>query len=432
MAFTFTFFPEAGAWGPTNNLLGVADVLRRRGHRCVFVVEESFAGTFEPLGIEERLMRVQPPPLVEEEPGQFWRDFIRDTSPIFRKPTIDQLGEFIHPTWVALIDGVKYANERVAEILDEVRPDVMVNDIVVSWRALFDYGAPWVRIVSCNPLELEDPDLPPVFSGYAAADRTGWDEFRAEYRRTHADTWGKFDAYLQAGGAPPLPELHFMHESPFLNIHVYPAEVDYRRSKPLGPTWHRLDSCVRATDAPFELPGDFAQRDGKLVYLSLGSLGSADVELMQRLVDVLAETPNRVVVSKGPQHQLLRLADNMIGAEFLPQISILPHVDLVITHGGNNTFSESFTFGKPLVVLPLFWDQYDNAQRADETGFGVRLQTYAFSDGELTSAVERLLADEPLRGRMARIAARLQADPGTERAADLIERVARERRPVVR
>ena len=44
-------------------------------------------------------MRLGPPPEVEEEPGQFWKDFIRETAPVFRKPTIEQLAEFIEPTW---------------------------------------------------------------------------------------------------------------------------------------------------------------------------------------------------------------------------------------------------------------------------------------------------------------------------------------------
>ena len=43
------FFPE-GAYGPTNNCVGIGDVLRRRGHRVVFIVEESFAGTLEAQG----------------------------------------------------------------------------------------------------------------------------------------------------------------------------------------------------------------------------------------------------------------------------------------------------------------------------------------------------------------------------------------------
>jgi UDP:flavonoid glycosyltransferase YjiC (YdhE family) len=114
----------------------------------------------------------------------------------------------------------------------------------------------------------------------------------------------------------------------------------------------------------------------------------------------------------------------MWGEEFVPQPSVLPQVDLVITHGGNNTTTECFHFGKPMIALPLFWDQYDNAQRIDETGFGARLRTYDFEDEELSAAVDRLLADGDLRGRMAAIAQRLQAGPGTVRAADLIERVA--------
>jgi UDP:flavonoid glycosyltransferase YjiC (YdhE family) len=116
----------------------------------------------------------------------------------------------------------------------------------------------------------------------------------------------------------------------------------------------------------------------------------------------------------------------MVGAEFLPQTSILPEVDLVITHGGNNTVTESLYFGKPMVVLPLFWDQYDNAQRIDETGYGVRLDTYDHEPAELTDAIDRLLADEDLRTRLGAISARLHAAQGTEMAADLIERAAAE------
>ena len=75
-------------------------MLRERGHRVVFILEESFAGTLEARGFEERLMRLGPAPEVEEVPGQFWKDFIRDTAPVFRTPTIEQLGE-LHPAHLA-------------------------------------------------------------------------------------------------------------------------------------------------------------------------------------------------------------------------------------------------------------------------------------------------------------------------------------------
>ena len=95
----------------------------------------------------------------------------------------------------------------------------------------------------------------------------------------------------------------------------------------------------------------------------------------------------------------------------MPQPAILPLVDVVITHGGNITVTESLHHGKPMVVLPLFWDQYDNAQRLHDSGFGVGLPTYTFPDEALVAAVLRLHGDVPLRARLATIAGRLQASP---------------------
>jgi UDP:flavonoid glycosyltransferase YjiC (YdhE family) len=433
---TIVFFPE-GAFGPTNNCVGIGEVLRARGHRVVFIVEESFAGRLEARGFEERRMRLGPPPEHEEIPGQFWIDFIRDTAPIFRKATIEQLGEFIAPTWQALIDGAKYVDDRLLEIFEELDPDVIVEDNVIAFAAVSGSRRPWVRIVSCNPAELHDRAVPPFSSGYPTGDRSAWPAFLAEVERTHRDLWADFDGFMRDRGAPGLrwtaggPDL--MHESPWLNLYLSPAELDYPREQPLAPTWHRLQSCVRGGDGAWSLPDELAaaQPRGKLLYLSLGSLGSADVGLMQRLIDVLAATPHRVVVSLGPLADELHLADNMTGAGFLPQPAILPQVDLVITHGGNNTVTESIHHGKPMVVLPLFWDQVDNAQRLDETGFGIRLPAYAFEADQLTAAIDRLLADDALGARLRAISARLQASPGTVTAADAIERLARTREPVI-
>ena len=432
---TIVFFPE-GAYGPTNNCAGIGNVLRARGHRVVFVVEESFAGSLEEKGFEERRMRLGPPPAAPEVPGQFWIDFIRDTAPVFRKPTIEQLGEFIAPTFGALIDGARYVAPRLAEIIDELAPDAIVEDNVVSFPTIMATRHPWVRLLSCNPAEVKDPLVAPFSSGYAAADAARWPAFLEEVRRTHGDLWADFDAFCRDQGAgglawgPNGPD--FMHESPYLNLYSYPAEADYTRANPLPPTWHQLDSTVRAADTTWELPANLAGRDGALIYLSLGSLGSADVGLMQRLVDVLGRTRHRVIVSKGPLADRITLHDNMAGSAFLPQPAILPMVDLVITHGGNNTVVESFHHGKPMVVLPLFWDQVDNAQRVEETGFGRRLATYDFEDAELAAAVDGRLADDGLRARLAAISSRMKAADGTTRAADLIERVAITQAPVLR
>jgi UDP:flavonoid glycosyltransferase YjiC (YdhE family) len=426
-ARTIVFFPE-GAYGPTNNCVGIGQVLRARGHRVVFIVEESFAGTLEAKGFEERLMRLGPPPAEPEVPGQFWIDFIRDTAPVFRKSTLEQLGDFIAPTWQALIDGSKYVNPRLAEIFDEVAPDVIVEDNVVAFPAITASGRPWVRIVSCNPMEMKDPQIAPFSSGYPVDDRGGWPPFLDEVRRTHADMWTDFDAFCRDHGETGLtygplgPE--FIAESPDLNMYSYPAEADYERANPLGPTWHRLDSTVRVPESSWALPPELAERDGALIYLSLGSLGSADVELMQRLVDVLATTAHRVIVSKGPLADQIKLHDDQVGEGFLPQPAILPMVDLVITHGGNNTVTEAFHHGKPMIVLPLFWDQVDNAQRVDETGFGRRLSTYGFEPRELTDAIDGLLHDRALAARLASMSERVKSTSGTVHAADLIERVA--------
>ncbi len=419
--------PES-AYGPTNQCIGLGDVLRQRGHRVVFAAEASWRGRLEPLGFEEALVDLSDSTGEPDgqDAGAFWTEFITQTAPEFRKPTIEQVETFIRPTWQALVDGAMYCEPQLREILARVRPDVVVLDNVVGFAGLLTCGAPYVRIVSCNPLEVTGPDVAPVFSGLPARDRAEWQAFRDEYDRMHRQLWRAFSAWMVQQGAPPLDDLSFVHTSQVANLYVFPEEADYVEERPLDATWHRMDSSVRETDSDYELPGALAGGDGSaLVYLSLGSLGSADVSLMQHLIDAFAQTRHRFVVSLGPRHAELSLAPNMVGAQTLPQTKVIPQVDVVVTHGGNNTTTEALHFGKPMVVLPLFWDQHDNAQRMDELGFGRRLATYAATGDELRRALDDVVNDEPLRRRLAEMGERIRSRQGLHSGVDVIERTGR-------
>jgi MGT family glycosyltransferase len=426
---TIVFFPEPGAWGPTNNCVAIANVLAERGHRIVFVVDESFEGELDKRGFEERLMRMAPPEENADPTADPWAEFIRVTAPEFATPTIEQIGTVTKPIWEALVAGERYSHGRLMEVWDDVRPDVVCTDNVTGYAAVELAGAPWVRFVSANPLEMRDPDLPPALSGLPVDDPSHWEAFREEYHRQHEDLLAEHNDFRASVGVSPCPPDEFNTNSPWCNMYLFPEVADYARARPLDASWHRLNSTVRTSEAAFDVD-EHVPGEGKVVYLSLGSLGCMDVALMQRLIDAMAETEHRTIVSMGPLKDQMKLGPNMYGEQFLPQPSILPQCDLLITHGGNNTVCEGFHFGLPMIGLPLFWDQYDNAQRLSETGFGRRLATYGWEPGELTGTVDRLLADEMLRARMRANAEAIRADPGRIRGADLIERVAETGEPV--
>ena len=220
---TIAFFPE-GAYGPTNNCVGIGDVLRGRGHRVVFIVEESFAGTLEAQGLRgaadaPRSAAGEP----RRSPGQFWKDFIRETAPVFRKPTIEQLGEFIAPTFEALVDGARYVDERLREIIDELQPDVIVEDNVVSFPALPACGRPWVRISSCNPAEMKDPRRAADVLRLPGARPLGGGVLAGVPARARATCTRRSTSSAASAARRRCPAVEFMHESPWLNLYLYPG-----------------------------------------------------------------------------------------------------------------------------------------------------------------------------------------------------------------
>lgn len=90
-----------------------------------------------------------------------------------------------------------------------------------------------------------------------------------------------------------------------------------------------MDAFCRETKPTesFKLPEGFAKEGEKLIFFSLGSMGSVDVELVKRVCNILSsKTPYKTIVSKGPLADEYELPERCWGEGLLPQTQILPMV----------------------------------------------------------------------------------------------------------
>ena len=119
-----------------------------------------------------------------------------------------------------------------------------------------------------------------------------------------------------------------------------------------------------------------------MVYVSFGSLGSGDTDLLKRLIAAFAKLPYRALFNVGDYlAEYEAPPPNVHLASWYPQPSVIPQVDAVIHHGGNNSFTECLYFGKPAIIMPYVWDGHDNATRVHETRHGLKMPRYDWSRG---------------------------------------------------
>jgi MGT family glycosyltransferase len=308
-----------------------------------------------------------------------------------------------------------------------VKPDIVCVDNVILFPAIKQLGKPWVRIISCSENEIPDPDIPPHLSGCGEGDhacfRTYEDRFNAVIGPIHE----RFNAFLSDNGEEPYPLGQFFEASPYLNILLYPEAVRFKRREALDPKRYLyLEGSVRQ-DKPYELPAFAANADKPLLYVSFGSLGSGDTETLKRLIAALGTMPLRALVNVGGYREsYTEVPPNIILDSWFPQPSVIPQVDAVIHHGGNNTFTECLYFGKPAIIMPYVWDGHDNAQRVDETGHGIKMHRASWSVDALAHNIRRLLTDETMAARLKKASAAMQAAHGPTSAARRLDGLVRE------
>ncbi|HEU4403460.1 MAG TPA: glycosyltransferase, partial [Candidatus Polarisedimenticolia bacterium] len=417
---TIVFFPEA-AFGPALNCVGIAQACRDLGHRAVFVADRSFGGVFAKYGFEERLVDMSEP-MDAAKASQFWKDFIAAHLPHFRLSPIEQLSTYVVPVWEAVVDSAVYVEPGLSRALAEIGPDLICVDNIILFPAVKRAGCPWIRIISCSENEITDPDIPPHLSGCGENDRACHRAFQAEFDRLIRPCHERYNRFLASVDHPPYPLGEFFETSPHLNLLLYPKPLAFRRRVPLDPVrFQYLEGCVR-DEGSYEVPRFERNNDTPLLYVSYGSLGAADIDLYRRQINLLGRLPYRVLMNVGDYvESYADLPGNVQISSFFPQPALLPHCDLVVHHGGNNTFNEALYFGKPSLIMPFCWDGLDNATRIQETGYGACLPRYDWTDERLATTIERLLHDRGMHERLRRVSAHMRSADGRRKAGGLID-----------
>lgn len=417
---TIAFFPEA-AFGPALNSVGIAQACEKLGHKAVFLSDPGFVEVYEGYGFEAHPVALSEP-MEPEAMAKFWEDFINGHIPNFRKAPIDQLDNYVRECWEAIVDSAKWAQKDLPGILARLKPDMICVDNVIMFPAIKQFGVPWVRIISCSENEIPDPKVPPHLSGCSVKDTAGCAAFEAKFHEVIKPSHDDYNAFLAENNEDPYPIGEFFEPSPMMNLLLYPEAAKFDREVPLDPAqFQYLEGCVRDEER-YEVPTFKANNDKPLLYVSFGSLGAGDTDLLKRIITVLADLPYRALVNVGDyMAEYSDIPDNVHLQGWYPQPSVIPQVDAVIHHGGNNSFTECLYFGKPAIVMPYVWDGHDNAMRAQETGHGFGFHRYDWTDAELAAALETCVTDPVLNGKLAATSAQMQSRHGPTKAAGILD-----------
>ena len=166
-----------------------------------------------------------------------------------------------------------------------------------------------------------------------------------------------------------------------------------------------------------------AARKNPLVYLTLGTYVAGHVDSLRAAAAGLGTLDVDALVTVGPSgdaEALGPLPDSVRVERFVPQGVLLPHLDVVMHHGGSGTMLGALAHGLPQLMLPHGADQFMNAEALVGSGAGLRLLPEEIAAEAVAEAVQALLTDHRYRDAASRIGAEIAAMPApADRVPDL-------------
>jgi MGT family glycosyltransferase len=422
--FLFTVWPYPGHIHPN---LAIAHALADRGHRCAFYTGGSIQASIEAEGfrcfpfrhVDER--RVEDIVLTLDALSLEWRQARR------RKALLTE--------W--LLGTIEAQLADLETVRHIAPPDAIVCDPAM-WGPLLvlqeSAGIPLAIMSYVAACMLPGPEGPivglPLRRPQGTAGRLQHRVLRSVAHLVATNVRRAADNVRARHGLPPVG----MSVTAFagtMPLYLVPSTPAFDRDRhDLPPSVRYVGPCAwdKPSTAPparwlAELP-----RDRPLVYVTEGTMHSKPPLLLRAAIHGLASQPVQVIATTG-QHRdpetldLGAIPPNVRVERFVPHSDLLARADAVITTGGTGTVLASLAAGVPLVIVPMAWDQPENAWRVTEAGAGVRIAPSDCTPDAVRRAVTRVLDDERFRGHARRLGDDFRRRGGATEAAALLERL---------
>ena len=225
-------------------------------------------------------------------------------------------------------------------------------------------------------------------------------------------------------GLPPVRRLFRWWFSPQLVIGLFPDW--YAPPQPDWPPQIRLVGFGRFEGARDELSDDvraFCEAGTPPIAFTLGTGMSHAAPVFRTALAACEQLDARgLLLTKFPQAVPSNLPPSVRHCAFAPFRALLPRCAALVHHGGIGTTAAALDAGCPQLVLPLAWDQPDNAARVKKLGAGLSLGPRQRSAAHLARALSQLVAPN-FRARCRALAARAVTEDGLARAGELVEQV---------
>jgi UDP:flavonoid glycosyltransferase YjiC (YdhE family) len=163
------------------------------------------------------------------------------------------------------------------------------------------------------------------------------------------------------------------------------------------------------------------------VYATLGTVSNLKPGIFWAIIAALREEPINLIVTVGCNQNPDFFGPNPPNVRvlhYIPQSLLLPYCDVVITHGGFNTVLTAISHGLPMVIIPLFADQPENARRCEILGLGRVISPEALTQDGIRWAVYEVWRNLSYRQNVRSLLREMQSLPGLEFALQLLDTLA--------